>query len=82
MVRANEPYPKQLSTAVVQSMIETELEMECLVIFLIQYTTSVRGQQENGPAERNREGGREIERVRGAESERVTGREVPSRKSV
>jgi hypothetical protein len=57
-------------------MIETELEMECLVIFLIQYTTSVRGQQENGPAEcetkyndqkmteRNRPGGREIERKR------------------
>jgi hypothetical protein len=32
-------------------------------------TTSVRGQSENGPAGRNREGGREIERVRGAESE-------------
>ena len=48
------------------------------MIFLIQNTTSVRGQQENGPAEcetkynerkmteRNREGGKEIER----ESER------------
>jgi hypothetical protein len=31
VVRANKPYPKQLSTAVVQSMIETESEMECRV---------------------------------------------------